>query len=166
MHNVGRIRTPAGGSRPDIPGRGHDINFIHPGTLSSSTDLNAESAPPGKGWGAFVWSVGSCSVGDPLAVAYDERMDMEEIIEFLESRLAEDEGLAMALLGADLDSPDALKAERILAECTAKRNTIDYILRLDSDVARPEFSRDTLEKFVIIMASVYSAHHEFNAEWV
>lgn len=92
-------------------------------------------------------------------------MDMEKIIEFLEARLAEDEGLAMALSeGGDPEAAESLRVERILAECTAKRDMINYVQRLNG-AGLPEFSADYLEKFLIIMASVYSNHPEHNEQW-
>lgn len=91
---------------------------------------------------------------------------MDEIIDFLEARLAEDEGLAMALSdGGDPDDVDAHRTERILAECNAKRNTINYVQRLNSG-GLPAFPEDYLEKFLIIMASVYSTHPDHSDQWV
>ena len=90
---------------------------------------------------------------------------MDEIIEFLEARLAEDEGLAMALSDGDPDGADAHRTERILAECNAKRDTINYVQRLNSG-GLPVFPEDYLEKFLIIMASVYSTHPDHDKQWV
>ncbi|MET4061537.1 putative anti-sigma-YlaC factor YlaD [Arthrobacter sp. UYP6] len=93
-------------------------------------------------------------------------MEMDRIIEFLEARLAEDEGLALALSGdGDPDAAEARRVERLLAECNAKRDTINYVQRLNN-AGMPEFSADYLEKFLIIMASVYSGHPDHDERWV
>jgi hypothetical protein len=75
------------------------------------------------------------------------------ITEFLEGRIAEDEARARSLLDSSQEGYDINEyAERMLAECKAKREIIAKVQGLDFSLLEA-------------LAYVYKDHHSYDRNW-
>lgn len=77
---------------------------------------------------------------------------MEDIVEFLLARIAEDE----SNLHSWWNTASVPVLDRALAECEAKRRMIDQLQRLDIGHRRP---------MLLIMAVPYAGHPAYRDEW-
>jgi hypothetical protein len=89
--------------------------------------------------------------------------DMSDIIDFLNARIAEDETEARREL-EQLAMTEAKADLRAFAECEAKRKIIAHHERIDWDY-EPAGDQDYMEKFLFILAEVYSAHPDYKEDW-
>jgi hypothetical protein len=115
---------------------------------------------------------------------------MNDIIEFLRARIAEDATRAKIASEASrsdeswweltgsiyerLESDQTLAKSfrhidkhspaRVLAECAAKRAIIDHLSRIPWD-CEPAGDRDYMKKFLFILAQPYKHQPGFQAEW-
>ena len=88
---------------------------------------------------------------------------MSDIIDFLNARIAEDE--AEARRGLEQVGMAAATADlRAFAECEAKRKIIAHHERIDWDY-EPAGDQAYMEKFLFILAEVYSSHPGYKADW-
>ncbi|MGH8605076.1 MAG: DUF6221 family protein [Gammaproteobacteria bacterium] len=95
------------------------------------------------------------------------------IIEFLEARIAEDEAAALAASKQKWRAKGwAIEyAQRVLAECAAKRAIIklaDLVESMDYQITR-EWGGDidgTGEDILKALAAVYKDHPDYQQEWV
>ncbi|MDR6556111.1 hypothetical protein J2809_000442 [Arthrobacter pascens] len=88
---------------------------------------------------------------------------MSDIIDFLDARITEDETEARRQL-EQLGTAAATADLRAFAECEAKRKIIAHHERIDWDY-EPAGDPDYMEKFLFILAEVYSTHPDYKEDW-
>jgi len=118
---------------------------------------------------------------------YAESMSTLTITEFLEARIAEDEGLAKASIAnytpdewdnpsrwanhyaADVEFWDTHTPYRVLAECAAKRAVISNVGPYSCSQAHPQFDvyhpDGHLSPVIRAIAAVYASHPDYREEW-
>ena len=89
------------------------------------------------------------------------------IIEFLKARIAEDEANAGSWYESWKDTMDSME-DRILAECAAKRQIIDFFAEtLEDSSGRYTSGALLAERVLSAMAAVYANHPDYDPdrEW-
>jgi hypothetical protein len=93
---------------------------------------------------------------------------MADLIEFLMARIAEDEEWARLSAGplySDAEPGTPGYSGRVLAECEAKRNLLNWHRQYDTDEAGEPHGREDQCPTWRLLASPYADHPDYRSEW-